>query len=291
MPKSSSAKRQPRRLSAVGEPAGLVHVGDRRGLGDLEDQVRRDRRRLRSARPGSASSSSRSSTRVAREVDLEAQVAGRRCCAAIRRMRLAGPPSGRSPGSSPKRSAVARKAAGGDELAVLADHPQQQLVLGDLVRCEVEDRLGVQDEAVLARAPGGSARSQTCARSRAAPPVVLSSAHDAVAARVLGLVHRDVGRGEQLLAGDAARRRAAPRRCSWSRRTGRPPTKPRGRARRRSSSLATRCAFGVGAGAGSRRTRRRPAAPACRSRAGARAGARGHAEDQLVARLVADACR
>ena len=109
---------------------------------------------------------------------------------------------------SPKRSATSRKAPGGIRSPSSPGMRTSSSWRGDLVAAEVEDRLGVQHEAVVARAPARirsrPGQRAACAALRGAR--VALEDRDPVAARLLGLVHRDVGVDEQLLAGGLGRR-------------------------------------------------------------------------------------
>ena len=83
---------------------------------------------------------------------------------------------------------------GHDDLAVVADHAQQQLVLGDRVGRELQDRLAVEDEAVLVERAADLV-GPVEADLHAADVLAAVGGGDvvAVAAGLLGRVHREVG--------------------------------------------------------------------------------------------------
>ena len=96
-----------------------------------------------------------------------------------------------------------QEGGGGDELAAGAVHPQQQLVLRDLAAGEVDDRLRVEDEAVL----GERVADHVGPRHPRLETLLLVLRRrvggEPVAAALLGVVHREVGVDEHLLAREA----------------------------------------------------------------------------------------
>ena len=182
-----------------GELPGLVHVEDRGGLGHLEDQARGVDHHVAELLPDGARQAL-IAERAAREVHFQAEVSADLPLRLDQADRLPDDPEvdlldhPGSLGSGEKR--VRRQ-----EFAVRALHPQEQLVLGDLVGSQAEDRLREEDEPLLVdraadaigpgRAPLGLHLGLVGGRVDA----------EAVAATLLGLVDRHVRLHHQALGG------------------------------------------------------------------------------------------
>ena len=195
--------------------------------------------------------------RLARDVDLEADVVARRAGGSA----LRGHPLVDLLDQAEALGGVDER-GGHDDLAVVADHAQQQLVLGDAVGRELEDRLAVQDEAVLVeRAADLVGPVQADLHAADVLAAVAGGDVVAVAAGLLGRVHREVGADHQVLDGAAPRRRSRRCRSRWSSRCAGP--RAAGGARGSSRACPRRCAPRC-------RGRRRAAARRTRRRRGGR---------------------
>jgi hypothetical protein len=124
----------------LGQPAGLVDVARGGRLGDLEDEVARVGAGLREARlhevrqPGGADA-------LAGEVDLHAALA--------RDPRRAGDHPAVDRGGKVEALSGRQELARHDQLAVLAEHSHEQLLLHHRSAGQLDDRLAVQHEAVV----------------------------------------------------------------------------------------------------------------------------------------------
>src|SRR5665811_126662 len=94
------------------------------------------------------------------------------------------------------------EAARGQQLALLAGHPQQQLVALDLARAEVLDRLAVQAEPVLGERVADPRRGRLPALRLALRLARVAEEGDLVAAALLRPVHRLVGGDEHRFGAD-----------------------------------------------------------------------------------------
>ena len=156
--------------------------------------------RARRARRAMSSVSRGSRIDLRREVDREVGVGARRAALA----RAAGSPAARPSGRSPRpgRSARRRRGTcpGGIRSPFVADHPQQQLVARGRGRpCADRRSAGRGGRSGPRRAPRGSARPTSGAPRSALAVGSRVEDGEAVAAGLLGVVHRDVGLDEQLL--------------------------------------------------------------------------------------------
>ena len=162
----------------LGEAARERDVGHGGGLGDLEDQAARvDPRRVTSdsMRCSRAASLSDAPDRLISSASVPC---GSPASSSIARVDDPAVDLGRQPEALGER----QERGGEDQLVVVAEHAQQQLVLADLARAQVADRLGVQDEAVVVE--------------RAAQPVQPAHAvADALRASALRRDDRAAGRG------------------------------------------------------------------------------------------------
>ena len=174
-------------------------VGHRGRLGDLEDHLRRvdlvraqlvldQRQQLGVA------------GRAAGDVDLEGQPAAAAVLVGQHRDRAGDDPAVDRPDQV---VALGGGQEGGrrDQLAERVAQPQQQLELAGVAGREVHDRLRLQDEAVLVEAVADHVRPRDAAVRGGAPGRPVGDR--AVAARLLGLVHREVGVGEHVVGAQA----------------------------------------------------------------------------------------
>ena len=151
----------------VGEGLGLLDVGDRRRLRQLEDQTRgidagvRQRALDERGDPGIAD-------RLAREVDVEHEPAARARVLGDQLDRLARDPAVDLLDQAEALGDVEERARRERLAALLGPEPQQQLVLADLVLPQVEDRLAVEEQAILferrADRSASASRADTCSR-------------------------------------------------------------------------------------------------------------------------------
>ena len=140
---------------------------------------------------------------------------------------------------SPKRSAVAEEGAGQDQLAVVADRIRSSSSYWEtLAGAQVEDRLAVEDEALVARARRGSRSDQRPARLDllALAPAEYSATRSRPAS--LACVHREVGAGERSSPALSCSSPTPRCRCSSSRGSRWPSSDEAARARIASSTAS-----------------------------------------------------
>ncbi len=192
-------------LGEIGqEAAGVVDVGDRRGLRDLEDElVRIDAGAIE--RRADVVHAVHVGQRAAGEVDVQADLAVGARAGALgaelleQRDGLTDDPAvdhQDHPSALGHRQEGARR----DDLAGRPDHAQQQLEVRDRAAVEIEDRLGIQRHVLVVDRttdPLGPGR-RVIGSVRICGIGAVDGA--AIAAVVLGLVHREVGVVEQLVA-------------------------------------------------------------------------------------------